>query len=444
MNDTEIFDLIAKEKIRQQETLALIPSENYASKEVLEAVGSVLTNKYSEGYAGKRYYQGNEFVDQIENTAIARAKNLFKVPYANVQAYSGSPANGAIYFALLNPGDLIMGLELSSGGHLTHGHPNVTFSGKFFKSVQYSVEKNGLIDYEKVRELAIKHQPKMIVSGTTAYPRALDFKKFGEIADEIGCWHLSDISHIAGLVCADQHESPVNYAHIVMFTTHKTLRGPRGAVILCTEKGLKKDLTIGSKIDKAIIPGMQGGPHNNTTAGIAVCLKEAEQNEFKYYAKQVVLNSKCLADELKKYDFNLVTDGTDNHFILIDLSNKKIDGWCTAWALEYVNIILNRNTVPYEKRSPFYPSGIRLGTPAITSRGMKETEMKQIAHWINETVNIATQIYSQNKDIENDDKQKAKVARANFQNQAQNDERIKKINTEVKELCRKFLVPGIN
>ncbi len=434
--DPEIYKLIKLEEKRQRETLQMIPSENIATPEVREALGTVLVNKYSEGYPGKRYYQGQEFSDDIERLAIERAKTLFDVPFANVQPYSGSPANTAVYFALLEPGDVIMGMELSSGGHLTHGHPKVTFSGRYFKSVQYTVEKNGSIDFIKLEELALKYKPKIIVSGFTAFPKIINFKKFGQIADKVGAWHLADISHIAGLVAGGVHPSPVPYAHVVTATTHKTLRGPRGAIILVTEKGLKKDPELGEKINKAIIPGLQGGPHNNTTAAIAICLKTAATTKFKKYAEQIVKNSQALALALKGYGFEMVSGGSENHLILIDLRNKKIDGWCAAWALEYAGIVVNRNTVPGETGSAFYPSGIRLGTPAITSRGMKEKEMKVIAGYFNECINIAIELIPQN--ISSSNKDAAKQARKAFKDAAQKDKAIKEIRIKVKKLCLKF------
>lgn len=434
--DNQIYNLIKLEEKRQKTQLAMIPSENYASKAVREAVGAVLMNKYSEGYSNKRYYQGNEFIDEIELIAIERAKKLFNVPYVNVQAYSGSPANTAVFFALLEPKDTIMGLEFASGGHLTHGHPKVTFSGKYFNSIQYTVEKNGYIDYKKVEELALKHKPKLIISGTTAYPRTLDFKKFGQIADKINAWHLADISHIAGLVAAGEHPSPVNYSHVVMSTTHKTLRGPRGAVILGTDKGLKKDPQLGDKIDRAIIPGLQGGPHNNTTAGIAVCLKEASSAKFKKYSRQVVLNSKSLANELINHNFQLISGGTDNHLILIDLTNKNIDGWCAAWALEQAGIIVNKNAVPFETRSAFYPSGIRLGTPAITTLGMKEKEMKRIAEYIDEVINETARLIT--KDLDSDNKDIRQQARKEFKTKVKDNKLLKELRKKVKQLCLHF------
>lgn len=404
----KIFVLIKKEERRQRETLMMIPSENYSSKEVRKAMGSVLSHKYSEGYPKRRYYQGNEIIDEIENLAVERAKKLFKVPYANVQPYSGSPANAAVYMALLEPGDTLMGMALSAGGHLTHGHPKITFSGKYFNSIQYGVGKGGFIDYDDVFKLAKKHKPKLIIAGLTAYPRILDWKKFSEIADSIGAILMADISHIAGLVVAGVHPSPVAYAHVVTTTTHKTLRGPRGALIMVTEKGLKRDPEMGKKIDRAVFPGLQGGPHDQQTAAIAICLSEAAKPPFSLYGRKIVENAKVLADELIKYGFNLVSGGTDNNLILIDLRNKGVLGKPTAEILEKAGIVVNCNTIPFDPNPPMNPFGIRLGTPALTTRGMGKAEMKRIARWIGEVVR-------------------------NFKS-------APKIKEEVKKLCREFPV----
>ena len=405
----KIFELIAKEEKRQKETLMMIPSENYTSSAIRKAVGSVLMHKYSEGYPGKRYYQGNKFIDEIESLAIERAKKLFGVPYANVQALSGAAANAAVYFALLNPGDRIMGMVLSSGGHLTHGHPKITFSGKYFQSVQYTVGKDGWLDYGEIERLALAQKPNIIVCGYTAYPRTIDFERFGKIADKVGAYLLADIAHIAGLVVGGVHPSPVPYVDVVTTTTHKTLRGPRGAIIMVTKKGLEKDSLMGQKIDRAVFPGLQGGPHDNQTAGIAVCLAEALTLSFKKYAQQIVKNAKALAEELKKYDFSLVTGGTDNHLILIDLRNKKIDGKKAAEILEEAGIVVNKNTIPFDPNPPANPSGIRLGTPALTTRGMKEKEARLIASWINEILNVKYPMLN-----------------------------VQKIKEEVKKLCQRF------
>ena len=370
----------------------MIPSENYTYPEVREAVGSVLMHKYAEGYPGKRYYQGMEFVDQIENLAIERAKKLFGVPHANVQPYSGSPANAAVYFALMEPGDCLMGLELSHGGHLTHGHPNITFSGKYFKSVQYKIgggfegyggcEGKDFFDFEEVRKLALENKPKVIVVGTTAFPRILGWEKFYNIAEEVGAYVLADISHIAGLVAGGVHPSPVPFCHIVTTTTHKTLRGPRGAMVMVTEKGIEKDPDLPKKIDRAVFPGLQGGPHLHTIAGIAVALDHAIAGGFATYARQIVANAKVLAEELMRYGFDLVTGGTDNHLVLVDLRNLGVDGKTAAVALEESGIIVNANMIPNDPNPPYKPSGLRLGTPAVTTRGMKEKEMKKIAELI--------------------------------------------------------------
>lgn len=380
--DTQISELIKAETIRQQNTITLIPSENYTSQAVREALGSVLTNKYSEGYPHKRYYQGNTIIDKIEDIATERAKKLFGVPHANVQPYSGSPANSAVYFALLNAGDTIMGLKLSGGGHLTHGHPDITFSGKYFHSVQYDVAESGFLNLDEVLTLAKESKPKIIVVGTTAYPRIFDWAAWRSIADSVGALLLADISHIAGLVVGGVHPSPVPYADIVMTTTHKTLRGPRGAILMVTETGLKKDPLMGEKIDKAVFPGLQGGPHDNTMAAIAVALFEAGTSEFKIYVEQVVHNAKVLADTLLGQGLTLSTGGTDNHLMVVDLRSLSLVGNVVAEALEVAGIVVNKNSVPHDTSPPYYPSGIRIGTPAVTTRGMKEAEMKQIGEWI--------------------------------------------------------------
>jgi len=384
--DPQISKLIGKETERQKTSLEMIPSENHTSPAVREALGSVLTDKYAEGYPKKRYYAGLEFYDKIESLCQERAKKLFKVPHANVQPYSGSPANQAVYFALLKPGDTVMGMSLPHGGHLTHGW-KVNFSGKYYKSVQYGVDKKTkLLDYNEIEKLAKKKKPKLIWVGATAYPRFFDWKKLGKIADSVAAYLCADIAHIAGLVIVGAHPSPVPFVHIVTTTTHKTLRGPRGGMIMATGKGLKKDSELAQKIDKAVFPGLQGGPHENNIAAIAVCLKEASTPAFKKYGKQVVKNSKVLASELLKYGFNLVTGGTDNHLILIDLNNKGILGKEAQNRLEKAGITVNKNSIPFDPNPPFNPSGIRLGTPAITTRGMKEKEMKKIAFWISEVI----------------------------------------------------------
>lgn len=375
--DKEITSLIEKETKRQQETLSLIASENFASKEVREAVGSVLANKYAEGYPGRRYYQGNAVMDEIETLAIERGKKLFKLEHINIQAYSGSPANLAVLMALVEPGEKICGMELSAGGHLTHGH-KVSVSGKWFKSVQYSVNSEGKIDYEAVALMVKNEIPKVIFAGTTAYPWSIDWKRFAEIADSVDAFLVADISHIAGLVAGGVLENPADFAHIITSTTHKTLCGPRGAFIGVTNNGLEKDETLDQKIDKAVFPGLQGGPHMNTIAGIAIAFEQAESHEFALYANQVVKNAKVLADELRVGGLKVF--GTDNHLLLVEVEAEK--GKEMAITLEEAGIIVNANTVPGDKGSAMKPSGIRLGTPSVTSRGMGETEMRIIAKLI--------------------------------------------------------------
>lgn len=387
--DRKIRQLIKDETNRQASGLEMIPSENHTSGAVLNALGSRLTDKYSEGYPGGRYYGGCEVVDQVENLARDLAKDLFGVNYANVQAHSGSPANQAIYYALVDPGDTVMGMSLQFGGHMTHGL-KVNFSGTYYNSVQYTTDKNGFIDYDQIAKLAQEHKPKLIMTGATAYPRVIDWQKLREIADSINAWLVSDISHIAGLVVAGEHPSPAGISDVIMTTTHKTLRGPRGALILANgnpsnplKKPERTKVNIPSLIDRAIIPGLQGGPHNHQTAAIAVALGEASQPEFKEYGKQIVLNAKKLADELTSKGFELVTGGTDNHLMVVNLTNKGISGKEAEVALGKAGITVNKNTVPFEPRSPFDPSGIRLGTPALTTRGLKEDQMIQVAEWIN-------------------------------------------------------------
>lgn len=392
MQDTEIEELIKLETTRQREGLEMIPSENHTSPDVMKALGSRLTDKYSEGYPGMRYYGGCQYVDQVENIARERAKALFGVSHANVQAYSGSPANMAVYFALADPGDTVMGLELYFGGHMTHGL-KVNFSGKIYNSVQYQTGRDGYLDYDAIAELAQTHKPKLIVTGATAYPRIYDWQKLREIADLCGAFLLADISHIAGLVVGGQHPSPAGIADVITTTTHKTLRGPRGALIMCNgnpSNPLKKvpraKENLPSLIDRAIIPGLQGGPHNHQTAAIAVALREAAQPEFKEYAAQIVKNAKRLADNLMNRGYELVTGGTDNHLLLVDLTNKGVKGADAESALGRAGITVNKNTVPFDPRSPFDPSGIRLGTPALTTRGLKESEMDQVAIWIDKAI----------------------------------------------------------
>lgn len=392
MYDTEIEELIALEAQRQSQGLEMIPSENHTSKDVLAALGSRLTDKYSEGYPGIRYYGGCEFVDRVENLARDRAKALFGVTHANVQAYSGSPANMAVYFALADPGDTVMGLELFFGGHMTHGL-KVNFSGKWFNSVQYRTGKDGYLDYEGMAELVKTHKPKLIFTGATAYPRIIDWQRLREIADSVGAFLVADISHIAGLVVAGAHPSPVGIADVITTTTHKTLRGPRGALILCNgnpsnplKRAERTKENLPTLIDRAIIPGLQGGPHNHQTAAIAVALREASQPAFKEYGLQIVKNAQRLAARLNERGYELVTGGTDNHLLLVDLTNKGVKGAEAEKALGLAGITVNKNTVPFDPRPPFDPSGIRLGTPALTTRGMKEAEMDQVAEWIDAAV----------------------------------------------------------
>lgn len=419
MHDKEIEDLIVAEKERQSDGLEMIPSENHTSPAVLAALGSRLTDKYSEGYPGMRYYGGCENVDAVENLARDRAKSLFGVAHANVQPYSGSPANQAIYFALVDPGATIMGLHLYYGGHMTHGL-KVNFSGIYYRSVQYHTGKDGYLDYEEMERLAKAEKPKLLMVGATAYPRIFDWQRLRQIADMSGAWLVADISHIAGLVVAGVHPSPVGIADVVMTTTHKTLRGPRGALILCNgnhstplKKVERTKDNLPTLIDRAIIPGLQGGPHNHQTAAIAVALKEAATPEFKEYGRQIVRNAQKLAAGLMAKDYNLVTGGTDNHLLLIDLTNKGISGTEAEKALGRAGITANKNTVPFDPRSPFDPSGLRLGTPALTTRGMQEKEMEQIAEWVDQALTRR-------------DDEKA----------------LASLRAEIKQFCRQFPLPG--
>ena len=384
--DEQIAHLVQKEKERQENSIELIASENFVSKAVMEAMGSYLTNKYAEGYPSKRYYGGCHVVDEVEDLARERVKKLFGAEHANVQPHSGSQANMAVYFSILEPGDTVLGMDLSHGGHLTHGSP-VNFSGRLFNFVSYGVDKETeTINYETVRELALKHKPKLIVAGASAYSRIIDFKTLREIADEVGAYLMVDIAHIAGLVATGLHPSPVPYADFVTSTTHKTLRGPRGGLILCKEKFAKA-------LDKNIFPGIQGGPLMHIIAAKAVCFKEALEPSFKTYMEQVVKNAQVLAEALESYGFKLVSNGTDNHLILVDLTNKDITGKDAEILLDSIGITLNKNTVPNETRSPFVTSGVRIGTPAITTRGFKEEEMKEI-----EKVNKHTPFYKVTKE----------------------------------------------
>lgn len=376
--DKEIFDAIQKEHKRQNEKIELIASENFASKAVMEAMGNVFTNKYAEGYPGKRYYGGCQNVDIAENLARDRAKEIFGAEHANVQPHSGAQANMSVYFTVLNPGDTILGMNLSHGGHLTHGSP-VNFSGKMYNIIPYGVNEDGYIDYDEVERIALECKPKIIVAGASAYPRTIDFKRFREIADKVSAYLMVDMAHIAGLVAAGLHPSPVPYADFVTTTTHKTLRGPRGGMILCKEK-YAKDL------DKSVFPGVQGGPLMHVIAGKAVCFKEALTPEFKEYQKQIIKNAKVLAEELMNRGFKLVSGGTDNHLMLVDLTNKGVTGKDAEAMLDEVGITVNKNTIPFDKQKPNIASGIRIGTPAMTTRGMKEEEMKTIAELIDRTI----------------------------------------------------------
>jgi glycine hydroxymethyltransferase len=380
--DPEIAELIEGEARRQFEKIRLIPSENYTSLAVLEAAGSVLTNKYSEGYAGRRYYEGQQFIDPIEKLASARAEAIFGVDHANVQPYSGSPANLAVYLAFLQPGETVMGMALPMGGHLTHGWP-VSATGKWFRPVQYGVRADtGRVDLDEVRDLALRERPKVIFCGGTAIPRTIDFPAFAEIAVEAGAVLVADIAHIAGLVAGGAHPSPVGHAPVITTTTHKTLRGPRGAMIMSTAEHAKA-------LDKAVFPGLQGGPHNHTTAAIAVALHEAARPEFRSYAHQVVANAKALAAALLERGYSLVSGGTDNHLILMDLTPQGIAGKPAAKALDRAGMEVNYNTVPFDPRKPFDPSGIRIGTPSITTRGLTEDHMPRLAAWMDEAITAA-------------------------------------------------------
>ena len=381
-SDASLADLLAREDQRQAESLFLIPSENYCSSAVLEANGTVLVNKYCEGYPGKRYYEGNEIIDEVELLAQSRARELFGVEHTNVQPYSGSPANLAIYLAFLQPGDTVMGLSLPAGGHLTHGWP-VSATGIWFNAVHYNVSPDsGCVDMDEVRRLAQEHRPKLLFCGGTAVPRFIDFEAFGEIAREVGALMVADISHPAGLIAGDAHPSPVPHADVIMTTTHKTLRGPRGAILMCRERYAKD-------IDRAVFPGLQGGPHQHQTAAIAATLGEALTPAFRDYAQQVVANAKVLADALLQRGFTLVSGGTDNHLILLDMTSKGLSGKEASTALIQAGIVTNANAIPFDPRKPFDPSGVRIGTPAATTRGLQPDHMEQVAQWLEEVVEAA-------------------------------------------------------
>lgn len=402
--DPKVYELIAGEKQRQENCIRLIPSENYVSQAVMDATGSCFTNKYAEGYPGKRYYEGQLFTDQVETLAIERAKQLFGADGANVQPHSGSLANMAAYCALAQPGDTIMGLSLPHGGHLTHGW-KVSYTGRFFNSIQYELNPaTGRLDYNKIADLAKTHKPKIIISGSSAYPRTLDFKAFEDIAKSVGAFHVSDMAHIAGLVAGGAHPSPIPYADVVTTTTHKSLRGPRGGMILFKEQHA-------AAVNKAVFPGLQGGPHIHSISALAVCLGEALHPSFKTYAAQIVANAKKLAEKLMEYGFNLVSGGTDNHLILIDLRNKGLAGKPLAKALDRANIECNYNSVPGDTAPPFNPSGLRVGTPSLTTRGMKEPQMEMVAGWI-------------------------KTVAENIEN----EQVIRKVAAQVVDLCKQFPV----
>jgi len=434
--DSEIDQALQNELKRQEDGLEMIPSENFVSKAVMQAMGSVMTNKYSEGYPGKRYYGGNEFVDVVENIARDRAKKLFNVAHVNVQPYSGTPANFAVYLATCQPGDTIMGQSLPDGGHLTHGW-KTSFSGIFYKSIQYHVKADGYIDFEEARRLALEHKPKLIWIGASAYVREFPFKELAAIADEVGAFLVADVAHISGLIIAGVHPSPSEHAHLITTTTHKTLRGPRGAMVMVTEKGLLKDPDLAKKVDKAVFPGLQGGPHDQTTAAIGVALQEAAQPEFKTYAEQIVKNSKALAKELISNGLQLVSGGTDNHLLLIDLTPiQKGHGVFAQDALEAAGITTNKNTIPQDPSSPFYPSGVRLGTPAITTRGMKEEEMRQIGTWITKAIN-ETNHYKLPED-----KLERREVLKQFRQEIKQNAVLIQIKDEVKNMCRRFPLYG--
>lgn len=437
--DADLGKLIQEEATRQKEGLELIPSENYTSAAVMEAMGSILTNKYSEGYAGKRYYNGNEFIDEIETLAIERAKSLFGVAAANVQAYSGSPANLAVYLATCNPGDTIMGLNLPDGGHLTHGW-KVSATAIFYNSVPYHVKEDGRIDMDEVRALAREHKPKLIWAGATAYPFLYDYAAFAEIADEVGAYFAADIAHVAGLIAAGAHPSPVPHAHIVTTTTHKTLRGPRGSIIMTTARGLEKDTDLATKIDKAVFPGLQGGPHDHQTAAIAIALKEAATDEFKVYGHQVVANAKALAQSLTQQGLSVVSGGTENHLVLMDVSSLlgAGGGVFASDAMEAAGMTANKNTVPKDPSSPFYPSGVRLGTPALTTRGLKETDMEKVGEWIARALKAVS-----DRRLPSETKERTAYLKVFSSSLAENAE-LAAIRNEIRQFTKDFPIPGIS
>jgi len=405
--DPKAMDIVKKEMTRQSEEMELIASENYVSKAVLETMGTVLTNKYSEGYPGKRYYGGNQVIDEAETLAIERAKKLFSAEHVNVQPLSGSPANAAVYMAFIKPGDKVLGLKLDHGGHLSHGHP-INFSGMLYNFVQYEVDnKTGRVDMEEVRKIALKEKPKMIVAGYSAYSREVEWQKFKDIAEEVGAFTFADIAHTAGLIAAGEMVNPVPIFDVVSTTTHKTLRGPRGAIIMCKEEFAKQ-------VNRAVFPGMQGGPHDHITMAKAVAFGEALKPEFKEYAKQIIANAKVLAEEFKNMGYRVISDGTDNHLMVVDMTSKNINGREAEVILDNVGISVSRSTIPNDPNPPMKPSGVRFGTPAVTTRGMKKEEIKKIALWINSAI--------EHRDEE---------------------EVLEKIKEEVKAMCLNFPIPSI-
>ncbi|MBI4779159.1 serine hydroxymethyltransferase [Candidatus Falkowbacteria bacterium] len=405
--DPEVMAAVKKEMVRQAEEMELIASENYTSKAVLEAMGTVLTNKYSEGYPGHRYYGGNQYIDEAETIAIERAKKLFSAEHVNVQPLSGSPANAAVYFAFIKPGDKVLGLRLDHGGHLSHGHP-INFSGMLYNFTQYEVDsETGKIDMEKVRETALREKPKMIVAGYSAYAREIEWQKFKDIADEIGAFTFADIAHTAGLIAAGEMNNPVPFFDVVSTTTHKTLRGPRGAIIMCKEKFAKQ-------VDRAVFPGMQGGPHDHINAAKAVAFGEALRPEFKEYAKQVIANAKLMAEEFIKLGYRVISNGTDNHLMVVDMTAKGLSGKEAEVILERCGISVSRSTIPNDPNPPMNPSGVRFGTPAVTTRGMKQAEIKKIVGWVNAAIE-----------------------------QKDESEMLENIKTQVKEMCLEFPIPSI-
>lgn len=436
--DLEIGGIIEHEAKRQKEGLEMIPSENYTSPAVMEAMGSILTNKYSEGYPHKRYYGGNEFIDEVEVIAQERAKALFGVVHANVQPYSGSPANLAVYLATCAPGDTVMGLNLPDGGHLTHGW-KVSATGTFYKSVPYMVGSDGRIDMDEVERLAREHKPKLIWAGATAYERHFDFERFAKIADEVGAYFAADMAHVSGLIVAGVHPSPVPYAHIMTTTTHKTLRGPRGGLIMVTKRGLEKDPELAEKIDRGVFPGLQGGPHDHQTAAIAIALKEAAKPEFKEYGAQIVKNAKKLAETLMREGITLVGGGTDNHLMRVNLVPQFGPGGGVFGdkILSAIGVTVNKNTIPADPSTPFYPSGLRLGTPALTTRGMKESEMEQIGVWIAKALKAFPGVTLP------EDKTLRPKALKEFAATLEASELVKSIHAEVIKLASGFPVPGI-